>query len=387
MRPNALVLSGLFVVIAVVAVIWLGYSPETAPEGIASTTTNDDQIGPPISRTGPYPKAVAPETKYDFGVMMVHDEGEHKFVIRNEGEADLVLMARKEDATCQCTIGELSSEGAIPPGGSVEVTLKWKIKAHTPQFRQSATIRTNDPQHRKIRFEITGKVEEALVLMPPTEWELGELLLHEPTVATGTLYSAILPEFRIERFECAHPLVQITWEPLTADELAQHKAISGYSVKATIAPGAPVGPFQERVKLFTSIEKVPEIEFRLKGRRPGPIELFGPNYRAEANYLVLGEFPADEGKEATLTLFVRDFDQELVLEKVEQRFNSVQVELRKAPGESTTALQRYLLKVRVPPGELQDRQRQNCERLLLHFNHPEAQTLQLRVDFLAAERG
>lgn len=384
MKPNAVFLSAVFGVLALISIIWLGRYPVTTSSTESGTPVKPEEIGPPISRTGPYPKAVADHTSHDFGVMMVKQKGSHKFTIRNEGEAPLVLMARKEDATCQCTIGELGTNEAVPPGGSVDVTLSWEIKVLMPQFRQSASIRTNDPQNRIIKFEVTGRVEESLALVPPNEWDIGEILENEPTLATGSLQSAVLEQFTIERYECTNPLVEVTWEPLTAEQLENRKMKSGYTVRVAVAPGSPVGPFSEIVKLFTSVELAPELQFKVRGHRPGPIEFFGPGYRGDANYLFLGEFSAQQGKEVTLTAFVREIEGELQLLKTEQKYNSVEVDFKRAPGSEESAVQRYLLTIRVPPGALQDRQRANAEKLDLYFNHPRAERVRITVDFLAS---
>jgi hypothetical protein len=383
MKPNAVFLSAVFGVIALVTIIWIGrYPVSSSDEG---SPKKPEEIGPPISRTGPYPKAVADSTTHDFGVMLVKEKGSHKFTIRNEGEAPLVLMARKEDATCQCTIGELGTNDAVPPGGSVDVTLSWEIKVLMPQFRQSASIRTNDPKNRIIKFEVTGKVEDALNLVPPNEWDIGEVLESEPTLATGSLQSAVIEHFTIDKFQCTNPLVNVTWEPLTPEQLENRQVKSGYVVRVEVAPGSPIGPFAEEIKLFTSVELLPELKFRIRGHRPGPIEFFGPGYRGDANYLMLGEFNAKKGKEVTLTAFVRDMKEELQLLKAEQKFNSLELDFRRAPGAEDSPVQRYLLTVRVPPGALQDRQRGNAERLDLFFNHPRAERVRITVDFLASE--
>src|SRR5687768_16036312 len=60
------------------------------------------------------PKAVVLETEFDFGVYDVDQTGEHEFVVRNEGQAELVL--RPGSSSCKCTLIDLP-QGVIPPGG------------------------------------------------------------------------------------------------------------------------------------------------------------------------------------------------------------------------------------------------------------------------------
>jgi hypothetical protein len=99
---------------------------------------------------------------------------------------------------------------------------------------------------------------------------------------------------------------------------------------------------------------------------------------------MLGEFPAHEGKESTLVIFFRDFDEEVKLLKAEQTYNSVELDFQPA-GAANGSTRRYLLKVKVPPGGPQNRQRKNAEKIDLHFNHPAAEKVRIAIDFLATE--
>jgi hypothetical protein len=381
MKPSAAVLSLVFAIVAAVAIVWVGrYSPLERAGMLPGATA---EVGPPISKTGPYPKAAIDQTEHNFGKMGVRSKGEHTFTIRNEGESDLVLMARPEDRSCQCTAAELSRETPIPPGESIDVLVKWEVKALTSEFRHSATLRTNDPQNKTIRLEITGQVEELIVVQPSGQWELGELNPKEPTVFTATMHSPMLDEFAIEKFECANPLVTAEWQPLSDEKKGELNAKSGYEVHVKVAPGSPIGIFSERVVFHTSEELLKEMTYTLRGSCPGPIEFFGPGYRADANALLMGEFPASEGKEVTLSVIVRNLEDELQMTEAKQETNTLKLEFGR-DERFTGKNSRYLLKIIVPPGDPQDRQRKNSEKVDLFFNHPDAPQVKLRVDFLAS---
>ncbi len=382
MRPSGVILTAIFGFAALAATVWIGrYQPEPAGAKAAAVDP-EEPIGPVVSPTGPHPKAVVDESTFDFGAMMHGGKGEHTFTIRNEGAADLEVIARKEDTTCSCTFGELSNDNKIPPGGSVDVTLNWEIKFNNPTFRHRATVRSNDPEYKEIELTITGKVEEPLILKPGSPWSVGEMLSEESAVLQGVLISKLVDAFEIKEVKSEGGVVTVETTPMTAEELAEHEAKAGHKISATVKPTVPIGIFSDNLSITTDLKQATTMNFVVSGSRPGPVEFLGPNYVASAGAIQMGEFPAVEGKSATVSIFVRNFDEEFQLLGAEQTFNTVQVEMTKDP-KATGKVQRYLLKVTVPPGEPQDRLRKKSEKINLLFNHPQAEKVRIYVEFLA----
>lgn len=376
MRPSGVLLAVVFGFLALAATVWIGRYDAKPPAILEKAA--DPYEGLPISETGPHPKAATDETEFNFGTMAVGNEGEHVFTIRNDGEGDLQL--KKGRSTCSCTVGELANDSKIAPGKSVEIKLNWKIKAMTETFRHSASVYTNDPERRELQFTVTGKVDEPYKLQPGT-WEAGELSAGN-AVVKGALFSPIEADFKITKLSSRQGWATVESTPMTAEELKEYKAKSGYILTATITPTMPIGPFYEEVSLETTLPNAATIGFRINGTRPGPLEMFGPNFRPEANALILGEFPASAGKSATISVFARDLETDLELLGADQEFNSVKVELVK-DEKLTGKAKRYFLKIQIPPGEPQDRMRKKSEKVNLKFNHPDAQKVRLIVEFLA----
>ncbi|OYW17763.1 MAG: hypothetical protein B7Z55_11890, partial [Planctomycetales bacterium 12-60-4] len=300
----------------------------------------------------------------------------------NEGEADLEVIARKEDTTCSCTFGELSDDGKIPPGKSVDVTLNWKVKFMTETFRHRAIVRTNDPNYKEIELSITGKLDDAVTLLPVSPWNIGEVLSGEPSVIHGFLFSKVVDTFEIKDIKAEANLLTFETRPMTEEELKEHSAKSGYRITAKAEPTMPIGSFFDNVTIATSLVAMPEMKFLLNGTRPGPMEILGPGYQANNSVLRMGEFPAADGKSAVVSIFVRDLDEDLQLLGAEEAFDTVKVELTKDP-KTLGNVQRYLLKFTVPPGEPQDRLRTKSEKVNLIFNHPKSPKVRIYVEFLA----
>ena len=383
MKTSGIVAAVVLGALALGLTVWIGRyqaSPDVFIPRTASQVPADP--GPEVSKTGPHPKAVADETEHDFGRMSLTQKGSKKFTIRNEGQAELKLLARKEDATCQCTLGELADGNTIPPGESRDVTLSWEIKALVENFRHSAKIRTNDPENRIIEFVVRGRVDSRFKVYPGDIWEVGELSRTEPTKFTGMVFSTVLDAFAFKSEKYDDKKLKVTYEPMTAEALADKEAKCGYSVNIDVLPGAPIGPFSEQVVLVTDDEKQPEVQFQVRGRMSGPIEFLGPAYRMESNTLTFGEFPADKGKEVTLSLFVRNLEGDLQLLGVEPMSDRVQFELKKQESFMGNT-QRYILKVRVPPGPPLDILQAEPLKFQLKFNHPESENVKLNVRMLA----
>ncbi len=382
MKTSGIIVTILLVVLALGLTVWIGRYQAKTDVLMPTTAPAPVDPGPEVSKTGPFPKAVAEVTEHNFGVMALHQTGEHKFVIKNEGQAELQLVARKEDATCQCTLGKLADGDTIPPGESREVTLNWEIKVMVESFRHSAKIRTNDPENRIIEFVVTGRIDQRFIVSPGDTWEVGELSPTEPTKVEGTIHSRTVDELKIQSVKTTNDKVSVTYDPMTTEELTEKGAKCGYHVRAVVAPGVPIGPFSEKVTLLSEDDERKEFDIQLKGYLAGPIEFLGPAYRKETSVVAMGEFPSDTGKDVTLSLFVRDFDQDLELLDVVPKSDRVQFELKKDEKLKGKA-RRYQLKVKALPGPHVDFLTGPALKFELKFNHPNAESVVLKVRMLA----
>ncbi len=208
MKTSGIVVTVLLGIFALGLTVWIGrYQAE--PEVLIPTTSSSlpPDPGPPISPTGPYPKAVVESAEHNFGVMALGQKGEHQFTIKNDGEAELKLV--KGSSTCQCTLGELADGDTIPPGESRSVTLKWEIKVVVENFRHSAKIHTNDPENRLIDFVVTGRVDQRFSVSPAMTWEVGELSQTESTSVNGLVFSRAIEKFDIVSTKTSHERVTV----------------------------------------------------------------------------------------------------------------------------------------------------------------------------------
>ncbi|MBS0206825.1 MAG: DUF1573 domain-containing protein [Planctomycetes bacterium] len=394
MKPVQLVLTVVFAVTALSLTVWLGKQQGEIP-AISPAAATVGQTELTIPAQGPFGKAVATETTFDFGSLELGNSGSHVFVIKNEGQGP--LRVRHGGTSCgQCTFGKVSPEDEdIPPGESAEVEVKWTIKVGAPKFHQSATVYTTDPNNKKLSFGIIGAVDQPLHMVPEGTWTTGDLSDKETTTLEGVLYSTLVDAIPIERAECASPLVKVTWEPMSKEELrkktpssspmpsAQEKpALCGMKIKVQIDPATSVGPFRELVKLHTGVRDGLVLDIHLSGRRPGPIELKGPGVNIENNLVVLGEFPAETGKKSKIQMYVRNLDGELEATQLDPENGRVRVQVS-STGRTFGKSKVYDVEIEVPAGPPTKTDEKAAELVVLKLNHPTVSELKMYVDYNA----
>ncbi len=381
MKPVAVILTIAFAFVALSVTVWLGrYQGVVAmPQLIDGSSAETVLGGLELPANGPFGKAVPVEMTHDFGVLPLGSKGSHVFVIKNEGQGPLRVRTGKTSCI-QCTVGGVSREDDIPPGESVDVTIKWEIKSPNEKFRQWAEVHTTDPDNKRIELSIEGRVDRPLRLTPEEVWVIGDLLPDVPTVVRGTLYSLILDEVTLDKFECVNPKVSVTWEPATPEALTELKAKSGLQITVSVAADSPLGPLRESINLVSPHDGGTNISLGLTGQRSGPIEFKGPKWNSETNFLTLGEFPASKGIKSKLFLYVRDLEGELVVDSIEQKYNSVKFTFPPT-GKVIGKSKLYEVEVEIPPGSSFKRRGEAAEHIRLKLNHPHAKEYRFYVSY------
>lgn len=389
LRLLAIVLAILIGIGFIVAATFLSQSPtSTTATGSGQSEEQDEPI-PVIAAKGPYPKAVVPEREYDFGTMRVHDQGSHVFIVKNEGEAPLEVVVREKDTTCQCTVGKVEN-GKVPPGGETTVELKWEIKKFVENFRHSAKIRTNDPENPTIDMAITGLIDKDFHLSPEGVWDMGEIEGDQPAKYTGAVYSRMHDQFDISEVLCKNPRLKGTWTPLPPNLMEFYHAKSGYELHLEIDLHDLAGTFREPTQLKIPGHDDVDVGFEVRAKKIGTFDIQGRGWEADKATLHMGEFPAAEGKSATLSFFVR-LENDIEMESFQSEHNAVKITWTKdekyqplSRGDAGKAKSaRYNLKVEVLPGPAINRSRDAGEKVQVNFKHPQLGEIKLLVSYLA----
>ena len=142
------------------------------------------------SESGPH--LAIDQEEFDFGTMEQNSHRTHTFVVSNTGHAPLLL--KKGDTTCRCTKFEIVKT-ELAPGEKTAVELEWKATVPPGNFRQTATIDTNDPAVPQLKLSISGKVTSSFRIVPDTVTFSG-ITVNQPHDAEVRIFS-----YRSEKLE------------------------------------------------------------------------------------------------------------------------------------------------------------------------------------------
>jgi hypothetical protein len=345
---------------------------------------HEEESNPVPSATGPWPKVFVIGPVFKFGTMRVGEHKSHDFVIKNEGEADLIL--KTGTTTCKCTrfgfgaVEETAKKDAVvKPGESITLTMNWNGgKVADRGFRHGGDLFTNDPKNTTLKLAVEGAVEMPYDVQPDI-WAVGDIYEAQTAKLRATIGSKLLSTLEIESLKSPSGFVTLTPGPFTPEDLAAGDYIGGVSVNVEVSPSIPAGLFTEEVEIKLVQEPDP-IKVLVTARKQGVIRLqpmAGTLYDSDKMQLRLGSFPASEGREATLLMVVDEKDMTEPLRITDVKADPTFVTASISPiGQPSGTVHRYLLKIVVPPGRPHvQRTESKPGQVAISTNHPSGETL------------
>jgi len=252
------------------------------------------------------PKAVFPETVFEFGKIERGASMSHAFKVRNVGK--LPLRVEVTSTTCKCTVGDLE-KNVIEPGDESEVVLEWVAKTKAGPFRHGAVLSTNDPGQTSVQLTVEGKVVESTALSP-AELTFGTVKAGESSTASLYLMTFLDgQELKILSYELSNqdlaPQMDIQMTAANPQELPSPDVVGGLKVAATYRSGKTVGVFRSWLTLKTNLPQAEKLTVPILGRVVGDASIFGPGWNAQKGVLRMGAFSGKHGKQVSLKVAVR----------------------------------------------------------------------------------
>ena len=123
----------------------------TVTPGVQSVAT-EQPVKPALQKPeGPLPVAQFAKVEHDFGTINEGQSVEYTYVVKNTGEAPLLIQ--KAEPSCGCTVPDWT-KAPIPPGGSGFVKAKFDSSGKPGVQNKSITVTANTfPVQTVLRFK------------------------------------------------------------------------------------------------------------------------------------------------------------------------------------------------------------------------------------------
>lgn len=346
---------------------------------------------PAPATVGELPRLEVDKYSHDFGNVEQGSTARHAFVVTNHGPG--ILKLTPGTTTCSaCTIAALD-KSEVPAGESANVTVEYQASGAKPEFRQTATILTNDPRRSRLELTISGTATSKYLIFP-RPIDFGNVPAGEAAQAKAQLRCFLPGEMRIveHQFEdsTTAALFELRTEPLTAEEARREGAESGFALVLSLKPGLPLGTFQQTIRLTLEIEpggQRAEELVPVTGTIVGDLSIVGPGWRNDLSVLSLGNVDRSAGATRKLTLLVRGSARgQVEVEAIKLDPPQMRVKV----GERTPlnkTVDQIPLEIEIPPGSspairLGTDQGPYGEVVLGIKNHPSVKEIRLNLKFV-----
>lgn len=244
--------------------------------------TKADLTPPPESEG--QPKARAASLTNDFGVVEEGDSGKLTYVIHNDGTAPLVL--EKGKSSCKCTVSNIA-KSTVPPGESTDIVVKWRTSSANDKFHKRFVIKTNDRDNAKLKFSVTGKVLPVIKFLPRSI-SANSMVVGEPHELEARIYyyrdqPLQIHSWRFNNRKTAK-FFELTYEPLSEEEVSAQGAKSGFLCHIKIKPGLPLGDSNQELSITTNAHDKRPPRINLFVQVNDAVSVFGTRVRSGWNW-------------------------------------------------------------------------------------------------------
>jgi hypothetical protein len=135
--------------IAIVKVVYPGFRPTP------HTVLTPEQPEPRVEITEP--------TQYEYGKMSPRQRYSHTWLVKNVGDADLVLWVEESSGTAypNLLVGPDSDRprARVKPNESTRIEVQCRTETPINEYRSGCVIGTNDPERRTFTLIVKGFID------------------------------------------------------------------------------------------------------------------------------------------------------------------------------------------------------------------------------------
>jgi hypothetical protein len=199
-----------------------------------------------FSDTPGAPRAVFVEKSFNFGNVKQGVEVTHKFQVKNEGTAPLLLD--RFDFDLPGLTATFKPE--IPPGGEGFIQMDWDTTSFSGPIDLEAKLSSNDPDKPKFTFTLSGLID--------------------PVIEVDPIWGAYISLYPDEKKEQTLHIISHEQQPLKISSVEKQgthftaslkKVQSGnsYDLTITVPAGTPPGHYEEALLLHTNHSKFSKV--------------------------------------------------------------------------------------------------------------------------------
>lgn len=237
------------------------------------------------------PKAAADTLIHDFGLMPRGDVSQHTFVLRNEGNQDLVISQVR--SSCACTV--VDHPQVIAPGDSGEVKVDLDTMILLGPSTKRVSLFTNDPENPRIDMTIKVDARPYIDVHPGYFRYIVVQGFGDEGSVEQTVWASSPKEFSITSVESPVDFIDVEWREAEADERRPDHDGPQWVVKATIQPDAPVGPLTGFIDIYTDHAKQKKASIPLSG-------FVRPVFAVTPSAAAFGDLALEEPRDVALDL-------------------------------------------------------------------------------------
>lgn len=237
-------------------------------QSVRGEEADDAAPTPEITDPAAVAKIELPTDRYDMGVIENYEIAVQKMPVYNRGTAPLKIT--RVSTSCGCTSGEMETS-VIPPGGEGNLIIRVD-PARIPGFfaEKVLTLYTNDPTNPSPSLHVATHVKPEVELVPEV-LDFGKIPVKHSGEFTARIRQLQDDAVEIKSAALGRDVTAITIESKLAPE--NEWAVPGkreFIITVKIAPGAPVGIYDETIWVNTNITRYANIPLKFRGEILGP---------------------------------------------------------------------------------------------------------------------
>jgi uncharacterized protein DUF1573 len=213
----------------------------------------------PAAKAATAPKIeVIPETR-DAGTVAKGQVIETTFVVKNAGNADLVISDARPG--CGCTVA--SFDKLIKPGGEGKIQTSVDTKSFSGPISKSVLLVSNDPERGQINLFVKANVKPFVDVLPQPYVRMS--VVKGDSDARDVILLSEEKGFKPSITEASQPYVKAEITPAGEKDKIPGRPGEQFKLHITVTPDAPEGLLNAPIRVATGVSQQPSVEIPVSG--------------------------------------------------------------------------------------------------------------------------